>query len=131
MKRILWVDDDMFLLGSMIEVLESGDHYRVFTAKDIQGAEKILNDYGIDLLILDILFPCEDEIPELENKEHIGLYYLKYLRQRGINLPVIVFSVAHDDNLRYEIRKLGILNYLIKGKVLPDQLKAEIDKAFI
>jgi CheY-like chemotaxis protein len=127
MKRILWIEDDGYLLQSMINPLEESG-YIVHSAEDATDALDVLDKFGIDLIILDMLLPCGEKVNAPENEEYVGLYLLKVLRQNGINLPVIVFSVAYSEMLKKEMEILGVNNYLIKGRVLPPQLKNEVDK---
>lgn len=130
MKRILWIEDDAYLLQSMINPLEESG-YLVHSVEDATDALNALEKFGIDLIILDMLLPCGEKVKVPESDEHVGLYLLRALRQMGIGLPVIVFSVACDEILRKEMEILGVTKYLIKGRVLPPELKKEVDEILL
>src|SRR5260370_33927433 len=79
MKTILIVDDEPAARYGLRRALES--RYRVVEADSAAAGRSSLLGEKPDLLLLDVVLPGED-----------GLSFLKWLRQGGLELPVLMVS---------------------------------------
>ncbi len=102
MKRVLVVDDDPDILDSLILLLEHT--YAVTAAEDGAVALELVEKQTFDVVVLDLMMPVLD-----------GTRFLVELRQRGIQVPVILIS-AHQDLNAHEVhhRQLGAISSLRK-----------------
>jgi two-component system response regulator QseB len=111
--RVLLVEDDS-LLGDGIRVGLTQEGYTVDWVKDGQAAESALLTENFDFLILDIGLPKKN-----------GLDVLKWMRDRGNNLPVLLLTAK--DTIADRVRGLdyGADDYLTKPFDL-DELCARV-----
>lgn len=106
MARILVVDDDPDILEALELALSSG--HDVVVARDGQDALERLDAAGdVDLVLLDLMMPRMN-----------GGELVHALRARGVIVPVIIASAAHD--VRRQAEELSASDYLAK----PYSLKA-------
>ncbi len=102
MKRVLIVDDDPDILDSLTLLLELT--YAVTAAEDGAVALELVEKQTFDVVVLDLMMPVLD-----------GTRVLKELRQRGIQVPVILVSAHRDlDALAAQHRQLGAFASLRK-----------------
>ncbi len=100
--HILVVDDDREIRDLLARFL--GQHgFRVSTAKDGTEMMRVLDGYGIDLVVLDIMMPGED-----------GLSLCRRLRGQGSDLPVIMLTAKGEDVDRIIGLEMGADDYLPK-----------------
>jgi two-component system, OmpR family, alkaline phosphatase synthesis response regulator PhoP len=101
-KRILLVEDEEGLLVSLSDRLASED-YDVHGAADGQiGYERAVQE-RFDLLVLDVRLPSRD-----------GFDVCRSLRQRGINMPILMLTARGQLDDRVLGLKLGADDYLVK-----------------
>src|SRR5258708_2410954 len=81
MKTVLIVDDEPASRYALRRALES--RYRVVEADSAAAGRSSLLGEKPDLLLLDVVLPGED-----------GLSFLKWLRQEGYELPVLMVSAV-------------------------------------
>ncbi len=118
-KKILIVDDDLFIRELYEEVLIS-EGYEVETASDGKdGLDKILNNSYL-LILLDVMLPLVD-----------GLGILTVLEEKGKlkeTAPIILLTnLAHDPIVKEAVNK-GAHTVFIKTDITPDQLLEYIKK---
>src|ERR1044071_3245846 len=102
MKRVLIVDDDPDILDSLTLLLELT--YAVTTAGDGAVALELVKKQTFDVVVLDLMMPVVD-----------GTRFLVELRQRGIQVPVILISAHRDlDAQEQHHRQLGAFACLRK-----------------
>ncbi|QRK10181.1 response regulator [Archangium violaceum] len=102
MKRVLLVDDDPDILDSLTLLLEA--NYAVTPAEDGAIALELLSQQRFDVVVLDLMMPVLD-----------GTRVLVELRQRGIQIPVILISAHRDlDRQESQHRQLGAFASLRK-----------------
>jgi DNA-binding NtrC family response regulator len=109
MKTILVVDDESTARYGMRRALES--RYRVLEADSAAAARSTLAADPPDLLLLDVVMPGED-----------GLAFLKWLRDEGHDLPVLMVSALDTAKSAVEALQFGAADYLVKGFEL-DELR--------
>jgi DNA-binding NtrC family response regulator len=102
MKTILIVDDEPASRYALRRALES--RYRIAEAESAAAARAALQTENPDLLLLDVVLPGED-----------GLTFLKWLRQEGKQLPVLMVSALDTAKTAVEALQLGAADYLVKG----------------
>lgn len=114
MARILVVDDIPLIREYLRTVLESFGH-EVFESEDGLGAETVVKETEIDLMLLDIHLPGQDGIQTLAN-----------IRKSSCNkeLPVIVITGNPAKDKVIDIAKLGISGFLAK----PIRMESITDK---
>ncbi|HTA60426.1 MAG TPA: response regulator, partial [Candidatus Baltobacteraceae bacterium] len=102
MKTVLVVDDEPASRYALRRALES--RYRVVEADSAAAGRASLVSEKPDLLLLDVVLPGED-----------GLSFLKWLRQEGYELPVLMVSALDTAKTAVEALQLGAADYLVKG----------------
>ena len=102
MKTILIVDDEPASRYALRRALEG--RYRIVEADSAAAARSLLTAEDPDLLLLDVVLPGED-----------GLAFLKWLRQEGNELPVLMVSALDTAKTAVEALQLGAADYLVKG----------------
>ena len=85
-KRVLIVDDDDALRGSLAEQLELHEGLTVDQAADGRTALELIGEHGFDIILLDVGLPDAD-----------GRDLCRLLRRRGVKAPVIMLT-AHDSD---------------------------------
>ena len=101
MKTVLIVDDEPASRYALRRALES--RYQIVEADSAAAARASLADRP-DLLLLDVVLPGED-----------GLSFLKWLREEGHRLPVLMVSALDTAKTAVEALQLGAADYLVKG----------------
>lgn len=110
--RILLVDDDADILALMQAVI-SRNGMTAETARSAADAEKVLERFPADLIVLDLMMEGED-----------GLSFCRRLRARS-NVPIIMLTALAEDVDRIVGLEIGADDYL--GKPFnPRELVARI-----
>ena len=112
MKTVLIVDDEPASRYALRRALENG--YRIAEADSATAARSALEIEKPDLLLLDVILPGED-----------GISFLKWLRQEGHELPVLMVSALDTAKTAVEALQLGAADYLVKGFEL-DELRQRV-----
>ena len=112
MKTILIVDDEPAARYGLRRALESA--YRIVEADSAAAGRSSLLSEKPDLLLLDVVLPEED-----------GLSFLKWLRQEGYDLPVLMVSALDTAKSAVQALQLGAADYLVKGFEL-DELRQRV-----
>jgi DNA-binding response OmpR family regulator len=111
---VLVVEDDPKIAAMIAKGLRARQ-FEVETVTSGGGAVDRVSEGGIDVLLLDL------GLPDLD-----GLDVLQTLRDRGLELPVIVITARSDPGDRAAAIDLGVAEYLTKPFVWA-QLWAAID----
>jgi two-component system OmpR family response regulator len=114
--HILVVDDDP-QIGDLLSDYLRKHGFRVSVAKDGLAMRRLMKQYSIDLVVLDIMLPGTD-----------GISLCRELRQSA-DLPIIMLSAAGDESDRVVGLEVGADDYLAKP-FSPRELLARI-KALI
>jgi DNA-binding NtrC family response regulator len=112
MKTILIVDDEPAARYGLRRALES--KYRIAEADSAEAARNSLDTEKPDLLLLDIVLPGQD-----------GLSFLKWMREQGSEVPVLMVSALDTAKTAVEALRLGAADYLVKGFEL-DELRQRV-----
>lgn len=120
-KKILLIEDDVFVADLYKKVLEKAD-YEVAIAEDGEAALEIVKQDSYDLILLDIMLP-----------KLTGLEVLTALKEEGssvAHIPVYALTNLGEENIVKEAYKIGVSGYLMKSNYLPKQLADEVSKIF-
>jgi len=123
--NILWVEDDANIIYSLVRPLERDGHKIIIAENEKETLQKLETD-NFDLIIFDIIIPTGEE-GNFKYIDYVGLKLLeKILIDMKINTPIIIVSVVNKPNIIQQTKDLGVKKFLIKGSLLPSQLKIEI-----
>jgi len=102
MKTILIVDDEPAARYGLRRALEA--KYRIAEADSAEAARDSLNTEQPDLVLLDVVLPGQG-----------GLEFLRWMREQGSELPVLMVSALDTAKTAVEALQLGAADYLVKG----------------
>lgn len=111
---ILVVDDEKSLLENLYNFLKSKGFKKVYTAKSLEESRFKLENFKIDLIVLDLMLP-----------DGSGFDLLKEVRQTS-NVAVIILSALDGIDDRRESFENKADDYLVKP-FFPDELLWRID----
>lgn len=107
--KILVVDDDNLVLSSCRRVLE-GEGFEVLLAGGVDEALKMIEGTNLQLLLIDIKMPVHD-----------GLFLMKQVRERLLEIPIIVMSGYSTEETIRSAAEMGAANFIAKP-FTPDEL---------
>lgn len=99
---VLYAEDENAILQTVTEVLELYVN-KVITANDGEEAIELYETYKPSILLLDINMPHKD-----------GLSALKQIREKDINIPVIIMTAHTEKEYLMNAVELYITKYLVK-----------------
>jgi len=102
MKTVLIVDDEPAARYGLRRALEA--KYRVAEADSAEAAHAALDTEKPDLVLLDVVLPGQS-----------GLEFLRWMREQGSELPVLMVSALDTAKTAVEALRLGAADYLVKG----------------
>lgn len=102
MKTILIVDDEPAARYGLRRALEA--KYRVAEADSAEAARSALDTERPDLVLLDVVLPGQS-----------GLEFLRWMREQGSDVPVLMVSALDTAKTAVEALQLGAADYLVKG----------------
>ncbi|RJR15120.1 MAG: sigma-54-dependent Fis family transcriptional regulator [Nitrospiraceae bacterium] len=117
MNTLLVVDDEKSVRYSFERIFEN--YYNVLTAEDGRSALDVL-DRSIN--IIDVIF-LDVRMPDMN-----GIEALKKIREKTINIPVIIMTAYSDSNIAIEAMREGAFDYLLKP-LRNEQLHEVVEKA--
>ncbi|MFN3946768.1 MAG: response regulator transcription factor [Aquificaceae bacterium] len=100
--RLLLVEDDKELAISLKELFEE-EGYKVRLALDGRRGLNLALSENFDLIILDYYIPSVD-----------GKDFLRFLREEGIEVPVIVITVVSEVKNKLDFFRMGADDYITK-----------------
>lgn len=122
MKKILLIEDDIFVRDIYARELKKGD-YEVTVAEDGQiGIDKLLSQQ-YDLVLLDIMMP-----------KKTGIDVLKELRGSTSSFkdtPVYLLTNLGQGSIIKQAVDIGAQGYLLKASYLPSQVLESVNKFFV
>ncbi|WP_456324842.1 sigma-54-dependent transcriptional regulator [Desulfonauticus submarinus] len=102
MARILIVDDDASL-QQVLEIACLKKKWSPYLAGDLKTARNYLNNYPVDVVLLDLKLGQES-----------GLDLLREIRESMPDLPVVMITAFAETQSAVEAMKLGAIDYLAK-----------------
>ena len=107
--KIMVVDDEGIVLESCRRVLEP-EGYELLLAKSAEEALDAVNADTFSLILLDLKMPVHD-----------GIYLMKTLKDRGVDVPVVVMTGYSTVETMREADEMGASRFLPKP-FTPDEL---------
>jgi PAS domain S-box-containing protein len=119
--HVLHVDDEVDLLKSTKQILELHGPFQVETASSVKDAMQKIEKKAFDVVVSDYVMP-----------ERTGLDFLKELRERGNNIPFILFTGKGKEEVAINALNLGADYYANKigdPRTVYGQLEHYINRA--
>lgn len=116
MKAILIVEDDI-TFGMMLKTWLGKKGFEVSSVSNIARARKHIESQKVDLILSDLRLP-----------DHEGIDLLKWINERGMNIPLIIMTGYADIQSAVQAMKLGARDYIAKP-VNPEELLKKISEA--
>jgi CheY-like chemotaxis protein len=120
MKKLVYIVEDNPVQQKMLQVhfeqMLGSYTVRVFTNPDDMFAHIKEKPFAI---VLDHFFS--------DKKNRTGLDYLRELRVKHADIPVIYYTSATDDSIRNEAAKLGIEQFIFKDSASLVRLRTALD----
>ncbi|MDU0293560.1 response regulator transcription factor [Saccharothrix longispora] len=113
MTRVVVVDDQTLVRQGIRTLLEVAEVEVVGEADDGQAALEVIAEVAPDVILLDLRMPRYD-----------GIRTLHELRERGIEIPVLVLTTFDDDSLVLDALHAGARGYLLKDVTLEQLTRA-------
>jgi DNA-binding NtrC family response regulator len=101
--KVLLVDDDSALLKSAKQCLELHGNFDIESASSVNEALEKMTKTKTDVIVCDVQMPMKD-----------GFDFLKTLREKGNNIPFIVFTITEDKNTALKAFTLGANGFVGK-----------------
>ena len=113
--RVAYVDDEPSLRRLVTqELIDQG--VEPLSCSTGQELLDLLNNKKVDLILLDLMMPIMD-----------GMTCLRHLKERNLEIPVLIVTGINDDNKRKETIELGAADYILKPDLL-EQLAELLNK---
>jgi CheY-like chemotaxis protein len=131
-KTIVWIEDDTDIIEPVVQPLKQ-DGYIIIELHSIKEAlDSIEQIRNADLILLDMLLPAGhlSTFPSGQKLNYYtGLQLLKELRTtyQMTELPVIVLSVVHREEVVQLLKELGVAHVLRKP-IRPSTLKMHVEE---
>ncbi|MCS7244892.1 MAG: bifunctional response regulator/alkaline phosphatase family protein [candidate division WOR-3 bacterium] len=100
--RILWIDDEIYDLKSVVELLEKEGFSVDIASSGLEGLEKIKNN-TYDFILLDYKMPHLD-----------GIETLKLINSIKPNIPIIMLTMITDREIIEKAMGNDVYDYIIK-----------------
>ena len=113
MTRVVIVDDQTLVRHGIRTLLEIAAVDVVGEADDGQAALDVVAATRPDVILLDLRMPRYD-----------GLWTLRELGERGIDIPVLVLTTFDDDTLVLDALRAGARGYLLKDVTVEQLTRA-------
>lgn len=117
--HLLIVDDDINFVRSLKRLLTD---YEIITASNEEEALRLIAS-PIDVALLDV------RLDESDPENAGGLRVLKSIQAQSPGLPTLMVTSFGDLDLAVECMRQGASDFLQKGRVQPQEIKARLDHA--
>lgn len=120
-KKILIIDEDLYLLGVYIKRLKEAGWDVDFATKDDEAVLKLSNE-SYSVVVLDVMIGRKP-----------GVEILETLRSQGLlkNTSVVILTNNDKGEDVERAQELGALGYIIKAHNTPQEIAEEIDKIYV
>lgn len=112
-KRILFVEDEQWLMEGITDGLEASD-YEVIPAEDGTEALDLLESKDIDLILLDIMMPSGERIKDDTFGRQTGVEFCRIVRGLKPGIPIVCLTVVTNRRIHKELEELGVKAVLEK-----------------
>lgn len=119
MAKILIIDDDQDMIEASRVLLEAKGH-QVASAGDKEGGLKAIEEFGPDLLILDVMMVQADD----------GIVMAQDLKKRGARFPILMVSgISRVSGLNYDKDSTMVpVDAFLEKPIRPDVLMAKVNE---
>lgn len=117
MNHVLIVDDDVAVTNYFRVFLAQTEQFETTVVNDSREVMGLLGEKTFDIILLDM------DMPNVS-----GMDILKAMKEKGIDIPVVVLTGVNDVDLAVKSMKLGVFDYVIKP-VDDDKLLEIMDDA--
>lgn len=107
--RLLLVDDEPTVLFAISAYLGSTE-WTVDCASELEEAQALIANVHYDVVITDL------RLSHVQQAE--GLHVISFIRDRGIDVPLIVLTAFETEEIRRELVRLGVTTILCKPQPL-------------
>lgn len=124
MKKILWIDDDYYIIKDLVRpLMKAGIIFE--NATDYPSFHEKFHSEKYDLFIVDLILPQQNIDKKTDQEELFGYTGLKIAAEIAQkNLPIVILSIVSDPEIRTNLNKLGsVIKIIDKGSVLPSDFK--------
>ena len=116
---ILWIEDDYYTVERLEYLLKQEIDCTITFSTDATDAIHKLREHNYNLIILDIMMPPGDELPESIEPQRAGIEVLKMIRTGEIQeklktIPIIAVTAVSNDRDKEAVKALGVSDYLSK-----------------
>ena len=118
MKKILVVEDDKFL-SNAYHVKLTAQGYDVQETPDGKSGMELMESFGPDLVILDLVMPGKD-----------GFWFLEELSKNDKlkKIPVLVVTNLGEESDKEKVATYNVVDYMIKSDTSVEDLVARVKK---
>ncbi len=116
MAKILIIEDDPLIVKIYTTRL-SADGYTVVSAENGEDGLKLIEEDGIDLIVLDIMMPRVDGFGVLQKIRSI---------EKTKNLPVLVYSNLAQEEEVNRAKQAGATEFIVKANISPTEMVNKI-----
>lgn len=103
--RVLLVEDDeLFRLGLQVKLQQEPNIVVVAEAGDGETAVRLVDQYPLDIVLLDIGLPRIG-----------GIEACRQIKQKRPNLPILILTSRSDKTLISQFIEIGVQGYCLKG----------------
>ncbi len=102
MYKILWIDDEIEQLESIILLLEQRD-YKVTGVSNCDDACAILKEDSFDVILVDQMMPGKD-----------GLTTVREVKKIRENVPIVMITKSEDESIVDKAYSQGVTDFLVK-----------------
>jgi CheY-like chemotaxis protein len=131
-KTIVWIEDDADIIEPVVHPLKQAG-YTILPLRTVKEAmDSIEQIRNADLILLDMLLPT-GHLAKLPSGRKLNYYTGKELLEelrtsyQMTDIPVIVLSVVHREEVFQQLKQLGVKDILRKP-VRPSVLKARVEE---
>jgi DNA-binding response OmpR family regulator len=117
MKNILLIDDDLSLLETLREEINSYEVWNILMAENGKQGADIIATHPVDLVVTDL------SMPEMDGYELLAL-----LREKWPTMPVIVMTADDSGDACQRLRLLGVEQCISKPYRLSELVRAISDR---
>lgn len=122
-KKILIVEDEVALLDSYSELVESAGYIPMKASDGYQALDMLSNNLDqIDLVLLDLMMPGVDGLEVLKTVKNNEEKYGK--------MPIVILTNMTSESVVKEAFNMGATSYLVKTDLDYEGLVKELNKFF-
>lgn len=122
-KKILIVEDEVALLDSYSELVESAGYIPMKASDGYQALDVLSNNLDqIDLVLLDLMMPGVDGLEVLKTVKNNEEKYGK--------MPIVILTNMTSESVVKEAFNMGATSYLVKTDLDYEGLVKELNKFF-